>query len=100
MKAKLITEKYSWGILRKIEVGHSFSIIIHPEHWVRMRPEIISKIPGEFKDEQKKTWRYTFSKSSDIIEFRSQSGSDIVTIPLDEFILKFHSQVEVICEIG
>lgn len=40
----VILEKKDYGniVIRTVQVGHSFSIILHPEHWNRIYNELIA----------------------------------------------------------
>jgi len=62
MSPKYIEEQYSWGTLRKIEVGRHYQIIIHPEEWGMIQ----GLSEGEtiaFKDETGKVWEVSRSEA-------------------------------------
>lgn len=68
------TKKYSWGTMKHVEHGHSFSIPLHPEHH-----QAIHKLKdGEshsFTDETKSRWKAT--REGDKVHFHGASrGND------------------------
>ena len=68
------TSKYSWGTMKHVEHGHSFSIPLHPEHH-----QAIHKLKdGEshsFTDETKSKWKAT--REGDKVHFHGASrGND------------------------
>jgi len=76
-------KKYSWGELRKIEKGHSFSVIIHPEH-----NELVQRVIdgaddlNTFVDEQNFEWNV--SLKGDNLVFKSDQGK-LVTLPVNKY---------------
>jgi hypothetical protein len=62
---RVSSEKYSWGLLVKIDQGLNFRAVIHPEH------HDVVKRGGSFKDEQGTTWIVTLTDGGR----RFQSGS-------------------------
>ena len=76
-KIEIKKEKYSWGNLRVIYSGISFSVIIHPEHWAK----IDSLKSGEeitFRDETGKVWRCEFDGKN--LTFSTLEKSCAVTV--------------------
>jgi hypothetical protein len=61
---------YSWGTLRIISRGISYSCIIHPEHWavIESAPD---GAPVSFTDETGRRWRGT--KQDGNLQLRSKS---------------------------
>lgn len=82
---KMKKEKYDWGVLRTIEVGHSFSIVIHPEDWNEIE-SIVSAGDGQyrFRDEQGIWWTVIVGLRKDKVSFSGGQGRDI-SVDLDEF---------------
>jgi hypothetical protein len=72
-------KKYDWGILRRIEVGRSFSIIIHPENWDIIQECLRNGKTKKFKDEQ----GYTWIVSCDEYNITFKSGAKNVRIEKD-----------------
>jgi hypothetical protein len=58
-KIEIKKEKYSWGNLRVIYSGISFSVIIHPEHWAKI-DNLKSGEKIKFRDETREVWRCEF----------------------------------------
>jgi hypothetical protein len=79
-RTEVIVEQFSWGALRRIHVGHSFSVIIHPEHF-----ELIEKLHEcdqlTFTDETNSGWHVT--RQDGLITFAGRCGSrgNKVTVP-------------------
>ena len=76
---RIFKENYSWGKIRRIEVEHSFTVIIHPEHLERIE-RLVNEANAEnaiyFKDEQKKRWMV--QSDGDCILFNHKGQSVIV----------------------
>jgi hypothetical protein len=77
---KLSKRDYSWGPLRKIEVGNSFSIIMHPEEWEMVEDCMKSKKKVSFKDEQRNRWIVSCDGTN--VNFKS-SGKKI-SVPVEK----------------
>ena len=56
-KVNFKVEEYSWGKLRKIEKGNSFTVVIHQEEWDQVQKVIDDSIEeSEIKDESGQLW--------------------------------------------
>lgn len=75
-------KKYSWGVLRKIEVGHSYSIIMHPEVWEDVEKVLNgSKDLVRIKSEDGQTYMVSGDKNS--LKFKGTGGGVSSTIALN-----------------
>ena len=62
-------EDYHWGTLRKIIVGHSIKVIIHPDNWNGISYVMSGDLPEyTFTDEQFIPWRIRPGKEDYTIE--------------------------------
>ncbi len=59
-KVEVKKERYSWGNLRVIRVGVSFSVIIDPENWQKI-DALKSGESAFFKDDQNSRWNVNFN---------------------------------------
>ncbi|MEK6878461.1 MAG: hypothetical protein AABY22_02580, partial [Nanoarchaeota archaeon] len=87
METNLTTEKYDWGILRKVEFGEDGKdgvAIIHPENW-----EDIIKLSIDdniqYRDEQGIEWRVTkIGPSKFLFVSRNRIGLDGIVELFDD----------------
>ena len=86
------TSKYSWGTMKHVEHGHSFSIPLHPEH----HQAIHNLKDGEshsFTDETKSKWKAT--REGDKVHFHGASrGNDSYKTTVKHDDLKEEVQLE------
>ena len=71
MDAFIEIHEYSWGTLRKIEVGKDFSVIIHPDTAEDLR-NLASGSAHRFQDETGTRW--TAKRNNGDLEFTSTQG--------------------------
>jgi hypothetical protein len=73
VKATVKTDTYSWGKMKTVRHGSSFSIPLHPEH-----QEAIAKLKDQqehkFKDETGRNW--TAKRDGDDIHFQAANGGN------------------------
>jgi hypothetical protein len=76
-EATVKTQKYSWGTMKTIHHGSSFSIPLHPEHH-----QAIAKLKDQqehkFKTEDGKHW--TAKKSGEDVHFQGANGGNSTTV--------------------
>lgn len=67
------TKKYSWGTMKHVEHGHSFSIPLHPEHHQAIH-KLKSGESHSFTDETKSKWKAT--REGDKVHFHGQGAGN------------------------
>jgi hypothetical protein len=76
--AHVKTNKYSWGTMKTVHQGSSFSIPLHPEHH-----EAIAKLKDQqehkFKDETGHHW--TAKRQGDDVHFQGANGGNSTKVP-------------------
>ena len=76
-EATVKTQKYSWGTMKTVHHGSSFSIPLHPEHH-----QAIAKLKDQqehkFKDETNRHW--TAKRSGDDVHFQSANDGPKTTV--------------------
>ena len=81
---------YSWGILRVMEIGSSFSIVIHPDGWDIIDQVITDNKERSFEDETGQKWMV--SRTGQLLSFKGINGSlknQVVNVLLKDFVKKF-----------
>lgn len=76
---KVSSEKYSWGKMKHISVGQSFSIPMHPEHHEAVEALEDGK-EHNFKDETKTKWNV--KRDGDNLHFTSSPNVNKTTVSL------------------
>ncbi len=73
---------YSWGKLRKVELGNSIKAIIHPEHWTSIMHTATSGDSTNFIDEQGINWQVT--KEGDGVNLKPDESRSNKSISLSK----------------
>ncbi len=82
MTITLRKETYSWGILRIIEKGISYSIIIGPEDHSYVANSIITREENFFIDESKRRWNVSIIEKDIIFK----NGSREVKVSIKDYL--------------
>ena len=71
---KVTKRSYKTGMIRVIEAGSSFSIVIHSDGWEQVL-KAIHKGTGKFEDETGNTWVVQAAEDGDDVLFRGINGN-------------------------